>query len=79
MFVTVIIGATLLFLTGLFYYTPSCVLSAIVIAAAISLVDFQEPRYLLRIREFTDLFAYCAVVLVTLLLGPGTFLLVFHP
>ena len=76
--VTFMIGATLLWLTNLFYYTPSCVLAAIVISAALSLIDVAEPIYLIRVREFIDLFCYCVVVIITLLLGPGKKLARFY-
>ncbi|BBN18491.1 sulfate transporter 1, high-affinity [Marchantia polymorpha subsp. ruderalis] len=37
----IVVLFTLLFLTPLFYYTPNCILSAIIISAVINLIDFQ--------------------------------------
>jgi len=70
-FTAILIGATLLFLTSLFYYTPNCVLAAIVISAASVLIDVQEPLFLWRIGERIDFIQYCLVLFFTLSLGPG--------
>ncbi len=43
-----IIMFTLLYLTPLFYYLPQCALSANIIVAVLSMVDFPEALYLWR-------------------------------
>src|SRR5690242_15427346 len=68
-FTSMLIGATLLFLTGLFYHTPNCVLAAIVISAAVMLIDVKEPVFLLKIGEHIDLVQYLLVLFLTLCLG----------
>ena len=46
-----LIALTLLLLTPLFYYLPIPVLAAIIIVAALGLLDVQELRYLLRAKR----------------------------
>ena len=73
-FVSLFLGITLLLFTSAFYYTPTCVLAAIVIAFTVSLLDFSEFFYLLRILAFIEVVEYFFVLVVTLLLGPGMYL-----
>jgi sulfate permease, SulP family len=49
-FVAIVIGLTLLFLTPLFYYIPIPALAAIIIAATISMIDLKEIRYFFRTK-----------------------------
>uniref|UniRef100_A0A7N0TUW6 STAS domain-containing protein n=1 Tax=Kalanchoe fedtschenkoi TaxID=63787 RepID=A0A7N0TUW6_KALFE len=56
---------TLLFLTPLFYYTPIVVLSAIIIAAMLGLIDYQAAIHLWRVDKYdfvVCLSAYIGVV-----------------
>ena len=66
-----IIMFTLLFLTPLFYYLPQCALSANIIVAVLSMVDFAEPYYLWNSlkKEFCLWFL---IFLVTLFESPET-------
>jgi len=68
--VGILMMGVLLFLTPLFYYTPSACLAAIVIAAAVTMVDTTEMIYLYKIKEYTDLAQLVVTLLITLLLGP---------
>ncbi|MDZ7718656.1 MAG: sulfate permease [Balneolaceae bacterium] len=78
----VVICLTLLFLTPLFYYIPVAGLSAIIILAALSLIDFDELRYLFRTKPedgYIALFTFFSVLLIGIqegiLLGIGGSLL----
>ncbi len=63
-----VVGATLLFLTPLFYYLPQTILAAIIMVAVFGLIDLQYPRELLRDRR--DEFALLLLTFViTLLVG----------
>jgi MFS superfamily sulfate permease-like transporter len=66
-----LVSVTLLFLTSLFYYTPLTVLAAIVISAALLMVDYEEARFLWKIGDRSDLVQMLIVFSGTLLLGPG--------
>jgi SulP family sulfate permease len=63
---------TLLFATPLFQWTPKCILAAVVIAAAASLIEWKmtEVRFLWKLGEYLDLLQIGVVILGVLLLGP---------
>jgi len=61
---------TLLFLTPVLKFIPSAVLSAVVIAAALTPVSPSEWVRLYRIKEYVDLLLSLVVLVVTLILGP---------
>ncbi|MFP4598292.1 MAG: SulP family inorganic anion transporter [Persicimonas sp.] len=63
-----LIALTLLFLTPVFYYLPVPVLAAIIIVAAIGLVDLPEMRYLLKTKRRDGLIALLTFG-TTLLIG----------
>lgn len=63
-----IIGATLLFLTPLFYYLPKSVLAAIVLVAVSKLIDFEYPKRLYRKRK-DEFYLLIFTFLVTLGIG----------
>lgn len=56
---------------------PLCILAALIIAFTVSILDFNEFFYLLRILSFFDLAQYLFVFIVTLFLGPGKLPLLF--
>lgn len=60
--------ATLLFLTPLFYYLPNAALAAVIVVAVYKLLDFREARYIFRIRG-ADGLALLITFFVTLLVG----------
>ncbi|KAF2572749.1 hypothetical protein F2Q70_00000133 [Brassica cretica] len=68
----VAVAVTLLFLTPLFFYTPLVVLSSIIIAAMLGLVDYEAAMHLLRLDKF-DFFvclsAFFGVVFGTIEIG----------
>lgn len=66
----ILVGAVLLFLAPLFYYTPKATLAAIVISAGLSLIDIGEIRFLWRIRAKWDMVQLFAILLITLFTGP---------
>lgn len=63
---------TLLFLTPLFYYTPLVVLSSIIIAAMLSLIDYQGAIHMWKIDKFDFIIcisAYIGVVFGSVEIG----------
>jgi SulP family sulfate permease len=70
--VFVVLLVALLAATPLFKWTPKCILAAVVIAAAASLIEWKmtEARFLWKIREYLDLLQIGVVWLAVLLLGP---------
>ncbi|CAI9118397.1 OLC1v1019962C1 [Oldenlandia corymbosa var. corymbosa] len=58
---------TLLFLTPLFHYTPLVVLSAIIIAAMIGLIDYEAAIHLSKIDKFD--FAVCISAYIGVVFG----------
>jgi MFS superfamily sulfate permease-like transporter len=66
-----IIMFTLLFLTPLFYYLPQCALSANIIVAVLSMVDFAEPYYLWNSSK-KEFCLWLLIFLVTLFESPET-------
>lgn len=64
----VIIAFTLVLFTPLFYYVPKASLAALVITAVFRLMDFKEPRRLLKVRR-KDFFLLLFAFFSTLLLG----------
>ena len=62
---------TLLFLTPLFYYLPQCALSANIIVAVLSMVDFPEAFYLWRTSK-KEFCLWLLIFLVTLFESPET-------
>lgn len=78
-----VICVTLLFLTPLFYYIPIAGLSAIIILAVLSLMDFNELRYFFRTKPeegYIAIFTFLSVLFIGIqegiLLGIGGSLLV---
>ena len=67
-FAAVVIGLTLLFLTPVFYYLPKTVLAAIIIVAAIGLLDFSMPKKLM-FYNIRDLIILNVTLLITLFFG----------
>jgi SulP family sulfate permease len=63
-----LLGATLLFFTPLFYFLPKAVLAAIIMMAVVSLVDVGEMRYLWR-TDRRDFLTFAVTFGATLLLG----------
>uniref|UniRef100_M1C5X0 Sulfate transporter n=1 Tax=Solanum tuberosum TaxID=4113 RepID=M1C5X0_SOLTU len=61
-------GCALLFLTPVFEYIPQCALAAIVIAAVIGLVDYDEAKFLWRVDK-KDFLLWTITCMTTLLLG----------
>jgi MFS superfamily sulfate permease-like transporter len=66
-----IIMFTLLYLTPLFYYLPQCALSANIIVAVLSMVDFPEALYLWRTSK-KEFGLWLLIFLVTLFETPET-------
>jgi MFS superfamily sulfate permease-like transporter len=62
---------TLLFLTPLFYFLPQCALSANIIVAVLSMVDFSEAYYLWRTSK-KEFCLWLLIFLVTLFESPET-------
>ncbi|MDP8940621.1 MAG: sulfate permease [Actinomycetota bacterium] len=60
--------ATLLVLTPLFYYLPNAALAAVIVVAVYKLLDFREARYMFKIRG-ADGLTLLITFLVTLLVG----------
>ncbi|KAL3505975.1 hypothetical protein ACH5RR_031357 [Cinchona calisaya] len=58
---------TLLFLTPLFHYTPLVVLSAIIIAAMIGLIDYESAIHLWKIDKFD--FTVCLAAYIGVVFG----------
>jgi SulP family sulfate permease len=67
-FAGLIVFITLLFLTPAFRYLPSAALAAIVITAAINLIDIDSLKWLLRTKRRDGLIALFTFV-ITLLIG----------
>lgn len=64
--------ATLLFLTPLFHYTPLVVLSAIIIAAMLGLIDYEAAIHLWHVDKFdfvVCMAAYIGVVFASIPIG----------
>jgi MFS superfamily sulfate permease-like transporter len=66
-----VIMFTLLFLTPLFYFLPQCALSANIIVAVLSMVDFSEAYYLWRTSK-KEFCLWLLIFLVTLFESPET-------
>lgn len=63
---------TMLFLTPLFYYTPVVVLSSIIIAAMLGLIDYEAAIHLWHVDKFDFLVcisAYFGVVFASIEVG----------
>lgn len=63
---------TLLFLTPLFHYTPLVVLSSIIVAAMLGLIDYQAALHLWSIDKFDFLVcmaAYIGVIFFSVEIG----------
>jgi sulfate permease, SulP family len=63
-----LILATLLFLTPLFYYLPNAALAAVIVVAVYNLLDFEEARRTFKIRKIDGL-TLLLTFAVTLLVG----------
>ncbi|XAR58573.1 hypothetical protein NMG60_11014023 [Bertholletia excelsa] len=71
-FMAVAVMVTLLFLTPLFHYTPLVVLSSIIIAAMLGLLDYQQAVHLWRVDKFdftVCISAYLGVVFGSVEIG----------
>ncbi len=64
----ILVGATLLFLTPIFYYLPNAVLAAIIIAAVVNLIDIKYPIALYKHRK-DEFFVLIITFIITLLIG----------
>jgi len=67
LFAAMLIGLTLLFFTPLFYYVPMPALSAIIIVAALSLINIKEVKYLFRTKErdgYIALFTFVTTLVI---------------
>ena len=64
----VVVAATLVFLTPLFFYLPKAVLAAIIMTAVFGLIDLAEVRHLWRIKR-SDLALLLLTFFATLSLG----------
>ncbi|HHO55272.1 MAG TPA: sulfate permease, partial [Trueperaceae bacterium] len=64
----VLIIATLLFMTPLFYYLPNSALAAIVVVAVIGLIDFHELKHLWKLRR-ADAYSLLVAFFATLFIG----------
>ncbi|XP_051116171.1 sulfate transporter 4.1, chloroplastic-like [Andrographis paniculata] len=64
----IIMGCALQFLTPLFEYIPQCALAAIVIAAVVGLVDYEEAAFLWRVDK-RDFLLWTITCFITLFLG----------
>ena len=64
----VVIGVSLLFLTGLFHFLPTAVLAAIVMTAVFGLVDVKELLHLWKVKK-SDAGLLVLTFLVTLFVG----------
>ncbi len=67
-FTALLILATLLFLTPLFYYLPNASLAAVIIVVVLKLIDFKEVRRAFRIRR-ADGYTLLLTFVLTLALG----------
>ncbi len=63
-----LILATLIFLTPLFYYLPNAALAAVIVVAVYNLLDFEEARRTFKIRKIDGL-TLLLTFAVTLLVG----------
>lgn len=63
-----VVGATLLFLTPLFYYLPNAILAAVIMVAVFGLIDLKYPRELWKNRK-DEFFLLLATFSLTLGLG----------
>jgi len=65
-----VVALSLLFLTPLFFYMPKCALNCVIIAAAKSLLDWNEPMWLYSLpvdwRDHKDLCVWVTAFAVTL-------------
>ncbi len=68
LFAAIVIALTLLFLTPLFYFLPKTILAAIIIVAAIGLLDFVMPKKLLFYNK-RDLLILNITLLMTIFFG----------
>uniref|UniRef100_A0A6U1U0C5 STAS domain-containing protein n=1 Tax=Vannella robusta TaxID=1487602 RepID=A0A6U1U0C5_9EUKA len=64
-----IVMITLLFLVQIFYYLPKSIPAAIILDAAISLLDVADLWFLWKIRAFFDLALLASIFTFTLLFG----------
>jgi len=64
----VVVGITLLMLTGWFYYLPKAVLAAIIMTAVFGLIDVAEVRHLFQVSR-SELTMLLITFLATLTLG----------
>jgi len=60
---------TILFLNQVVYYLPRVVMSSIILVAAVSLFEFDDLLFFIRIRAWFDIFLLIATFLITLILG----------
>lgn len=63
----VAVMVTLLFLTPLFYYTPIVVLSSIIIAAMLGLIDYDAAIHLWQVDKFD--FIVCMAAYIGVVFG----------
>lgn len=68
LFATLLVVATLLFLTPLFYYLPNAVLASIIMVSVVGLIDIAYPKSLWAYRK-DELAVLLITFLTTLLVG----------
>ncbi len=64
----VLIGITLFFLTGLFYFLPKAILASIIFVAVFGLIDFQEVKHLWQGKK-VDAIVLLVTFVITLFVG----------
>ncbi|MBK07560.1 MAG: sodium-independent anion transporter [Deltaproteobacteria bacterium] len=64
----VLIGITLFFLTGLFYFLPKAILASIIFVAVFGLIDFQEVKHLWQVKK-VDAIVLLVTFVITLFVG----------
>jgi MFS superfamily sulfate permease-like transporter len=70
LFAGLIVTLMLSFATPLIYYTPLCVLGAIVASAALAILDYHDIKFLWSIGEKVDLIKYVLTCLATMVTYP---------
>ncbi|PRP84942.1 hypothetical protein PROFUN_07327 [Planoprotostelium fungivorum] len=66
----IIVGIMLQFGTDLIYYTPLCILGAIVMSAALSIIDFSEPIFMWKVGKKADCVSFVLTYIATAFFGP---------
>ncbi|MFK7908007.1 MAG: SulP family inorganic anion transporter [Chitinophagales bacterium] len=67
----VFVALVLIFFTPLFYFMPKAILASIIMISVFGLIDFKEPKYLLR-SDRSDFIMLMMTFVTTLIMGIGT-------